>query len=662
MSSAAKKKAGLGGMRALRDASIVAGFHELLKLPCMAKRSLYPLATAVGHTQGWFLSRRPAAAAAGAVAASSASTLAVNQKAVWWGVRPGDLEREFVQIAGVATRELYGRLRSASAMVGASTLSVHPVLGVPAIWEAWSNGTEDYELVFANPLGEDWGVNQWVLGKRPAITGSEPSQALRNDASAAGSSELAPDPSDASPEPRAFDWIAFMSTILVHRAVAIGSLSGRMAHSSYGKRLRDAVRSGVVAKRFSTLPGSPLAHVHQWVDAGTEFFLAIVNPADDGSSRRCSCAPVATGAAAVPTLLAWLGIPMQVVAAPKPVRPADGWGPYQLVLGKRVSPGGAAVAAADADPLDAHVPPPYDWLSVHADALKQHGIRIGSLAATTVYDKYRGRIREAERRGASESAPACPLLPGTPPALVEYWTDGGIDFFLALVHPAESVKGIKVGTRKRKASAAGLAGAAAAPPPSEHRREDAAALRAWLGLVPLAEADAAKEAGMAAAGGIGTHQWVLGRRDLAAVPDAGGGAAPSAGPPPPPYKWVAVSSHVLASHGIPLGSVGTRTVYFTRGTRIRDAWTGGASPPTACPLLPGSPLALWEEWTDSSMGFFLALVNPVEHPTQVPRSMGSRVSLEAKIAQLREWLGLPPVAPAVKRPEKLQLPAPPAVK
>lgn len=155
---------------------------------------------------------------------------------------------------------------------------IHPVLGLPAVWEAWVEDGWRFDVVLVNPRlplavaaaestadtvsGSDcdaaagdlsgtippgvWGSHQWVLGcrSRPPALLPAASSTLTD---AATDSELdisAPAVGDRATAPPLLNWIAVSTTALDESGVVVGFYSGRQVYEVRGRRIREAFRAG----------------------------------------------------------------------------------------------------------------------------------------------------------------------------------------------------------------------------------------------------------------------------------------------------------------------------------------------------------------------------------------------------------------------------------
>lgn len=525
----------------------------------------------IGCTRQWLVGRRSAPSAA----LGDGAAVAPNPWA-WWSVPVHELQRGTLFLGRTRLPTLMDervrRLRSP-----ACGEAPHAGLGgIPARREAWVDEGAEFELVLAFPAGPVWYSHQIVLGR-----------SLLSAAPLAGAALVAA-AADALPLPRPplrlpLEWRTVTADSLSLPNLKVGTVTGSTVYSTRGKKLRDAIKGGVLPRPVALLPGAPFAIAVEWTDDGAAWVLAVVNPSRSPTRASTTTASASESAA---SLREWLGCPVVIDAV---VGPHDGCA-RQWVIGRR-----PVIAAAAASAAVLALPAPFDWVTVHAEALKHHGIRIGSLAVTTVYEKRGGRIRAACAAG-NAGAP-CAFLPGAPPAIVELWTDGAQEWFFALIHPSNG----------RLSARAGSAESVIRVP------VDAAGLVAWLGQLESPSAPLYQD--VVDLTGWKPHQWVLAWRLSEPIPATGAGPA---GHPEDVWTWTTVTANTLSQHGIPMGSVGTRTVYLTRGMHLRVAFRDGTAP-QPLPALPGSPLAMSEEWLEGDVTWMIALVNPVLHPTRISR-------------------------------------------
>ena len=544
----------------------------------------------IGCTRQWLVGRRsaPSAAVGGGSAAAS------NPWA-WWSVPVHELQRGTLFLGHTRLPTLMDeRVRRLRSLVCSE--APHAGLGgIPARREAWVDEDAEYELVLAFPAGPVWFSHQIVLGR--SLLPAAPGAALVT----AAVGEAPPLPP--LPLRLPLEWRTVTADSLCLLNLKVGTVTGTTVYSTRGKKLRDAIKAGVLPRPVALLPGAPFAIAVEWTDDGAAWVLAVVNPSRSPTRASTTSATASESAA---SLREWLGCPVvEGVAGPH-----DGCA-RQWVIGRRPVITTAAASAALA------LPAPFDWVTVHSDALKHHGIRIGSVAVTTVYEKRGGRIRAAYAAG--NAGLPCALLPGAPPAIVEQWTDRAQEWFFALVHPSND----------RLSARAGSAESVIRAP------VDAAGLVAWLGLPESAPVPLYQD--VADLTGWKPHQWVLAWRLLQPIPSAAVGLVGR----PDAWTWTTVTANTLSQHGIPMGSVGTRTVYLTRGMRLRVAFRDGTAP-QPLPALPGSPLAMSEEWLEGVVTWMIALVNPVLNPNRISRpgrgGDDDVVASGAAAAALRLWL------------------------
>ena len=687
--------------------------NQLLDAPHMEalrQASAAEAAARIGRTRCWLICRRLPFGGSGDVFGDGSEAAAE-----WWAVGTKELTQPRAHLGSRTLRSVH---KHAVQLFSTIPASLHPSLGLPAVWDAWDDeeGGETYELVLANPVaGRDccdaagagaelsdaaaaaavppapiWGTHVWVLGRRQEEEGGGPAAA-------------------AAAAPAHYSWLPVTAATLKQSGTDFG---GSSMVTLYGTRCRRLVASfrggggssGRLPEPCSLLPGAPHALVETW--GGGSYFVALVNPVVDyrraprachgrrdgggkgkaGEGRggggsdsdsagepapeeaRDEYTPAVGPHAGVAALRAWLGLPplpleVQQYDDDEEGHPAaagaaaaaggggggragDGgvsWANHQWVLGRRPQQqqqqqGAAAAVGGEAEA-------PFLWLPVTASVLMASGnARLGSESTRGVYLRRGGRLRAAFQAGQVPAPFAA--LPGAPPALVEEWDDagGGERFFLALVKPVPVYR-----HARRRRSSGGGGGARAAPAAAEEDDEEedeeagaleaaaaqpgsssgssalsptegagaAAALRAWLGMPPDAHdvaaaaaaggayfPNAAAAGAAAAAGGWAAHQWVLGRRLLAPLDGGPGGGVGGL------IDWLGVSAAALQTAGITIGSASAKTVYVHRCGRLRSAFRSGRLP-EPCALLPGTPPALVEEWTDAGRTFLLALVNPV---------------------------------------------------
>lgn len=648
----------------------------------MAARSFAIPAEAAAYARSarwWLLCRRPAAAAGPAAEVVDADLVALlpgpapnpvagegGEAAAggcrWWVLTNSDLQRTGMLIGSRVAREVF---RSAVSRFAAAPPppGPHPALGLPALSDVWAEGPWEYELALVNPVaGQDycpveggppggaavpsrWGTHEWVLGRRqrPLLEGGG----------------VAPAGAHAPP----FQWLHVSSVLLKHTRTPIGSSLSSMVYKQRCRRLLAAFRAGRAPEPCALLPEAPLALVEEWADAGDDFFIALVHPVAEPrrvsrgrqavakTGRRAGAGAAAAAAAAndaepggigddpdpapverrpttVEALRAWLGIPGPV----EPVVVTHQWflgrrrreaapNLLEVALGAPVAEE-ASAAGVPSPPL----PPAIEWLPVTSDALLQPGLLIGSETSRSVYHKRCHRIRAAFQAGRAPEP--CALLPGSPPALVEEWTDAGEDFFIALVRPVAEPRQARRVREVEWASPADEGapkGGAATPAPQDGKRNNARAissLRKWLGA---GEADPPSRDLPDA---WGYHQWVFGYRPGAASDDDAAPGEVDVEPAPAPYEWIAVSAAALQLPGLLIGSAAAKSVYKNRCRRLLAVFReDGHAAPAPCALLPGAPPALFEEWTDKGRALCVAVVRPVAEPQVAGGKAHSRAAI-----------------------------------